>query len=93
MGARELIMNTPTGNAFESIDSAHDFVTLLAETVIEAKRDIEADVEKEFNLTRSQRLDVLRMALYSLEKLEVHMTKSRRILDDLRCQRNLLPRG
>lgn len=86
-------MNTPTGNAFESIDSAHDFVTLLAETVIEAKRDIEADVEKEFNLTRSQRLDVLRMALYSLEKLEVHMTKSRRILDDLRCQRNLLPRG
>lgn len=85
-------MNTPIGNAFESIESAHGFVTLLTETVIEAKRDIEADVEKEFN-TRSRRLDVLRMALYSLEKLEVHMTKSRRILDDLRCQRNLLPRG
>jgi hypothetical protein len=37
-------MNTPTGNAFESIDSAHDFVALLTETVIEAKRDVEADV-------------------------------------------------
>ena len=85
-------MNTPIGNAFESIESAHDFVTLLTETVVEAKRDVEADVEKESNRTRSQRLDVLRMALYSLEKLEVHMRKSRRILDDLHCQHNLLSR-
>lgn len=86
-------MNTPNGNAFESIESAHHFVTLLTETVIEAKRDVEADVEKESNLARSQRLQLLRMALYSLEKLEVHMKKSRRILDDLHCQHDLLSRG
>jgi hypothetical protein len=30
------------------------------------------------------------MALYSLEKLEIHINKSRRILDDLHCQRRLL---
>jgi hypothetical protein len=37
-------MNSSIGNAFQSLDSAHDFVTLLAETVIEAKRDVEGDV-------------------------------------------------
>jgi hypothetical protein len=85
-------MNSPIGNAFQSIDSAHDFVTLLTETVVEAKRDVEADVERESRTPSSTRLDVLRMALYSLEKLEVHMTRSRHILDDLRSQHELLSR-
>lgn len=85
-------MNSPIGNAFESIDSAHDFVALLTESVIEAKRDVEADVQKESNLTSSHRVEILRMALYSLEKLEVHMRKSWHILDDLRCQHDLLSR-
>ena len=85
-------MNSPTGNAFQSIDSAHDFVTLLTETVVEAKRDVEADVERESRTPSSTRLDVLRMALYSLEKLEVHITRSRHILDDLRSQHELLSR-
>jgi hypothetical protein len=83
-------MNSSMGNAFQSLDSAHDFVTLLAETVIEAKRDVEGDVQRESSAKFSRRLDVLRMALYSLEKLELHMTRSRRILDDLRCQQELL---
>jgi phospholipid N-methyltransferase len=82
-----------TGNAFQSIESAHDFVTLLAETVMEAKRDVAADVQRESSATNSQRLDMLRMALYSLEKLEIHMTKSRHILDDLRSQHHLLSGG
>lgn len=85
-------MNSPIGNAFQTIDSAHDFVTLLTETVVEAKRDVEADVERESRTPFSRRLDVLRMALYSLGKLEVHMTKSRHILDDLRSQHELLSR-
>jgi len=79
-------------NAFESIESAHDFVSLLAETVIEAKRDVEADVQKESGTRCSQRLDVLRMTLYSLEKLELHVKRSCHILDDLRCQHTLLSR-
>jgi hypothetical protein len=83
-------MNSSRGNAFQSLDSAHDFVTLLAETVIEAKRDVEGDVQRESSAKFSRRLDVLRMPLYSLEKLELHMTRSRRILDDLRCQQELL---
>ena len=83
-------MNLPMGNAFQSLESAHDFVTLLAETVIEAKRDVEADLQKESSATFSRRLDVLRITLYSLEKLELHITRSCRILDDLRYEQELL---
>jgi hypothetical protein len=83
-------MNSNVGKAFQSIESAHNFVTLLPETITEAKQDVEGDVLRESSAKNSQRLDVLPMALYSLSKLEAYMTKSCRILDDLRCQKSLL---
>ena len=79
-----------TGSPFDSIESAHEFVALLAETVREAKREVEADVERESTSKFPRRLEALRSALYSMEKLESHMTKSRRILNDLRSLRRLL---
>jgi hypothetical protein len=85
-------MHSNIGNAFQTIESAHDFVTLLSETVIEAKREVEGDLLKESSVKNSERLDVLRMALYSLSKLEGHMAMSCRILDDLKCQQSLILR-
>jgi hypothetical protein len=73
---------------FESLESAHDFVTLLAETVAEAKREIETDLQRES--ATSRRLDALRLAAYNMDKLEVHLSRSRRILNDLRTLRRLL---
>jgi len=78
------------GRAFDSIESAHEFVALLAESVREAKREVEADVERESGSETPRRLDALRTTLYSMEKLELHMNKSRRILNDLRSLRRLL---
>jgi hypothetical protein len=75
---------------FDSIESAHEFVGLLTEAVAEAKRDIETDVQMESGSTFPRRLQALRLALYQMEKLEVHMSKSRRILNDLRSLRRLL---
>ena len=83
-------MNHEAANPFDSIESAHEFVTLLAETVLEAKRDVEADVQRESSSNFPRRLQALRMTLYSLEKLEFHMSRSRRILNDLRSLRRLL---
>jgi hypothetical protein len=83
-------LNTPMVDPFETIESAHNFVTLLSETVVEAKRELEVDVQRESSSTRSRRLEALRMALYSLEKLELHMNRSSRILNDLRSLRRLL---
>jgi len=76
--------------SFDSIESAHEFVALLAESVRQAKRDVEADVQRESTSQFPRRLEALRTALYSMEKLEFHMNKSRRILNDLRSLRRLL---
>jgi hypothetical protein len=78
------------GSPFESIESAHEFVALLTETVREAKREVEADVQREADSEFPRRLEALRTTLYSMEKLELHMNKSRRILNDLRSLRRLL---
>ena len=75
---------------FDSIESAHEFVGLLTEAVVEAKRDIEADVLRESGWKDSRRQEALRLALYNLEKLAIHMNKSRRVLNDLRSLRRLL---
>jgi len=77
-------------NPFQSIESAHDFVTLLTEMVIGVKAELQDDVKQESTSKESSRLEILRMALYSMEKLELYMATSGRILDDLKFQRRLL---
>lgn len=84
-------MSRDSGKAFDSIESAHDFIRLLAEAVREAKKDIEVDVQKgATNEAARRRVEALRMASYSLAKLEIHMSRSSRILNDLRTLRRLL---
>ncbi len=75
---------------FESIESTHEFFTLLAEIVSDTKKDINSDVERESNGQPSRRAEALRLAAYHLDKLEIHVSKSRRILNDLRSIRRLL---
>jgi hypothetical protein len=82
-------MNQEPGSPFESIESAHDFVTLLSEAVNQTKQDIDAEIEKHKS-TPARRLDALRIASYNLEKLETYMRRSGRILNDLRSLRRLL---
>jgi hypothetical protein len=83
-------MNSHRENPFGTIESAHEFVKLLAKAVRDAKRELETDVARESASEKSRRLDALRMALYSLSKLETHMGQSSRILNDLRSLRRLL---
>jgi hypothetical protein len=83
-------MNCEPGSPFDSIESAHGFVVLLGEVVADSKRDIEADVKRESNANASRRLEALQLALYNLDKLEQHIHKSCRILNDLRSIRRLL---
>jgi len=78
------------GTPFESIENTHEFMTLLAQTIYETKLEIEADVQREANGEETRRLEALRLALYTLDKLELHLNRSRRILNDLRSLRRLL---
>jgi hypothetical protein len=83
-------MNDAIESPFDSIEDAHDFMTLLAQTVFETKLEIEADVQRESSSNYPRRTEALKLALYTLERLEFHMLRSRRILNDLRTLRRLL---
>lgn len=83
-------MNTSAGSPFDSIESAHDFVKILSAVVAETKQEIDEDIKRESDLKVPRRLDALRVASYSLEKLDAHMIKSCRLLNDLRSLRRLL---
>jgi len=83
-------MRSRTEDQFETLESAHDFMALLAETVAEAKRELESDLQRESASNFSRRLDALRMALYGVVKLEHHVNRTSRILNDLRTLRRLL---
>ena len=84
-------MSSQADDPFGTLESAHDFVTLLATAVSQAKAEVQADVDREAaSADLSRRIDALRIALYKVEKLEVHLTRSGRILNDLRTLRRLL---
>jgi hypothetical protein len=75
---------------FDTIESAHEFFALLSATITEAKQDVTTDVKRERTDGDRRRLEALRVAVYNLERLEYHLTRSKRILNDLRTLRRLL---
>ena len=84
-------MKSQSDDPFGTLESAHDFMTLLAAAVSQSKAELQADVGRESaGADLNRRVDALRMALYNLEKLELHLTRSSRILNDLRTLRRLL---
>lgn len=72
----------------ETLESTKNFVVLRGETIAEAKRELEMDVQQES--IASRRLDALRMALCNLSRLEIHVSRTSRILNDVRTLRHLL---
>lgn len=75
-----------SSTAFDTIESAQEFLALLREAVEEAKLTAESDVTQ----TEGRNLDALRIVFYKLEKLEQHLKVSGRLLNDLRTLRRLL---
>jgi hypothetical protein len=75
---------------FDSIESSHQYVALLAQAIEEARVDVAADVSLALADRAQRRQEALQLVLYKLSKLEMHMTASRRILNDLRTLRRLL---
>jgi len=80
------VIETP----FDNIEDAHDFLTLLGQTIFETKLDIEGDLQRESHSNFPRRAEALKLTLYTLKKLEFHMQRSGRVLNDLRTLRRLL---
>jgi hypothetical protein len=75
---------------FDSIEGSHEYVALLAEALEEACRDVEAEIALAVAEGAERRKEALQLVAYNLAKLNLHMTTSRRILNDLRSLRRLL---
>jgi hypothetical protein len=75
---------------FDSIESAHDFMVLLAASIDEAVREVREDRSTALNEEQERRAEALNLAFYKLKLLDGHVQKSRRILNDLRAIRRLL---
>jgi hypothetical protein len=79
-----------TETPFDSIEGSHEYVALLAEALEEALRDVEAEVAIAVREGAERRKQALLLVSYNLAKLRLHITSSRRILNDLRTLRRLL---
>ncbi len=74
---------------FDSLESTHEYVALLLETIRDAKAELAVDLSEK-TPQPERRLEALRLVQYKLEKLDVHLQASRRLLNDLRTLRRLL---
>jgi hypothetical protein len=74
---------------FDSIESAHEYVALLAIQVEVVKASLAEDVA-DARGTAGRRLDALRLVDYKLTQLEDHLSAAGRLLNDLRALRRLL---
>jgi hypothetical protein len=75
---------------FDSIEGSQEYVSLLAEAIDEARKDVDADIAVALGEGAERRTEALQLVSYNLAKLGLHITTSRRILNDLRTLRRLL---
>ena len=77
-------------NPFGTIESAQEYMRLLSDALREAKEDLEADVNADAPPKPSRQVEALRVALFSLNKLDRHLQIVLRGLNDLRSLRRLM---
>jgi hypothetical protein len=80
----------PGETPFDSIEGSHEYVAMLADALEEARRDVESEITSADRDGAERRKQALLLVSYNLAKLNLHITASRRILNDLRTLRRLL---
>jgi hypothetical protein len=75
---------------FDSVEGAHEYLSLLSEAIQDAKNEIEADIRAAEDPKFPRRLEALRLVSFKLDKLEQQVKNGRRLLNDLRTLRRLL---
>ena len=75
---------------FDTIESAEEFLRLLAEETEKARNEIETLLLQDAQSAR--RVEAIRLVVHKLDKLQSHTESSERILRDLKMLRKLLLR-
>jgi hypothetical protein len=75
---------------FDNIENSHQYVSLLAEAIEEARREVDEQIVLAIDEGPERRKDALQIVAYNLAKLSLHIKTSGRLLNDLRSLRRLL---
>jgi len=75
---------------FDNIEGSHEYVAMLAEAIVEARQEIEEEVRLAEKEGAERRKQAMLLVAHNLDKLNLHISASRRILNDLRTLRRLL---
>jgi hypothetical protein len=85
------LMSYTCETPFDNIESSHRYVSLLAEAIEEARREVDEEIAISMKTPApDRRTEALQVVAYNLAKLSGHMKTSGRILNDLRTLRRLL---
>jgi hypothetical protein len=68
-------MKQVSGSPFDSIEDAHELLTLFAQPVFETKLEIETDVQRESSSNFPRRAEALKLALYANQARVPHEQK------------------
>ena len=83
---------TASEGPFSTIESAHEFLSLLAEQIDEALAEARLELADCPAGQPGRRTEAWQLVIYTMTKVSFHVTTSRRLMNDLRTLRNLLHR-
>ena len=75
---------------FDSIESAHEYMNVLAATALDVMSDLKRDRDQALRDGEERRAQAIDLALFKLKMLGCYVYKSRRTLNDLRILRRLI---
>lgn len=75
---------------FDSIESAHEYMDMLATTALETMSELVRDRDRAFQEGQTRRAQAIDLAIFKLKTLGCYVHKSRRTLNDLRILRRLI---
>jgi hypothetical protein len=76
--------------SFDSIESAYDFMDVLAETILVVMKELHRDYQIAVQDGQERRARAIELALFKAKMLNCYVPKSRRNLNDLRTIRRLI---
>jgi hypothetical protein len=83
-------MPTDETAPFESIESAQEYMNVLAEIILDVMKDLSRDRQIALLDNQERRAQALELAIFKLKMLCCYVHKSRRMLNDLRILRRLI---
>ena len=83
-------MQSSSETPFDNIEASHQYVSMLAEAIHEALREVHAEIVLPTIPGAERRMQALQIVAYQLAKLSWHISTIGRILNDLRTLRRLL---